>query len=317
MLPDLKSLQVWFVTGSQTLYGEAILAQVDENSSNIASALNKDEQIPVSIIFKPVVKSAVEINDLCLAANGDKSCIGLILWMHTFSPAKMWINGLKLLQKPFVQLHTQFNRDIPWKTIDMNFMNLNQSAHGDREFGHICSRMRINRKVITGHWEEKQVREQLAVWTRAASAWADWQGARFVRFGDNMRDVAVTDGDKVEAELKFGYSVNTHGIGDLRLVIEQVSESDVDKLCEVYLQEYNVVDALKNERKESLREAARIELGIRTFLERGNYKGFTDTFEVSYLERKKNIFLRIKTLYNLGFTRSSSIARYCCTTINA
>lgn len=284
MLPDLKSFQVWFVTGSQTLYGPTILTQVDEDSSHMASALNQDEQIPVSVIFKPVVKSAVEINALCSAANSDASCIGLILWMHTFSPAKMWINGLKLLHKPFVQLHTQFNRDIPWKTIDMHFMNLNQSAHGDREFGHICSRMRINRKVITGHWEEKQVKEQLGIWTRAASAWADWQGARFVRFGDNMRDVAVTDGDKVEAELKFGYSVNTHAIGDLRQVIEQVSESEVDKLCEVYLQEYTVVDELKNERRESLREAARIELGIRTFLEKGNFKGFTDTFEVCRLK---------------------------------
>jgi len=280
MLPDLKNFHVWFVTGSQHLYGASIFAQVDEHSSTIASAFDQDEHVPVSIIFKPVIKTADEIIDVVSSANSDKSCIGLILWMHTFSPAKMWINGLKILNKPFVQLHTQFNRDIPWDTIDMNFMNLNQSAHGDREFGHICSRMRINRKVITGHWEEKQVREQLGIWTRAASAWADWQGAKFVRFGDNMRDVAVTEGDKVEAELVFGYSVNTHGIGDLNVEIEQVNENDIDQLCQEYEQQYNMVEKLKNEKNQSLREAAKIELGLRKFLKKGNYKGFTDTFEV-------------------------------------
>jgi len=280
-LPDLKSFQIWFVTGSQNLYGTSVLTQVDEHSSQIASALDQDDQIPVSIIFKPVLKSAIEVFELCQMANTDKLCIGLILWMHTFSPAKMWINGLKVLHKPFVHLHTQFNRDIPWQTIDMNFMNLNQSAHGDREFGHLCSRMRINRKVITGHWEEKQVREQLSIWMRAACAWADWQGARFVRFGDNMRDVSVTEGDKVEAELKFGYSVNTHGINDLHFEIEQVKENDIDKLCKEYEQQYRIVDELKKEKHQSLREAAKIELGLRRFLEKGNFKGFTDTFEVS------------------------------------
>lgn len=283
MLPDLKQFQVWFVTGSQDLYGPSVLSQVDIDSSQIATSLGEDQQIPVTIIFKPVLRSSSEIFDLCQQANYDKSCIGLILWMHTFSPAKMWINGLKILQKPFVHLHTQFNRDIPWKTIDMNFMNLNQSAHGDREFGHICSRMRINRKVITGHWEEKKVKEELGIWMRAASAWADWQGGKFVRFGDNMRDVAVTEGDKVEAELKFGYSVNTHGIGDLKLVIDQVTDNEIDELCKIYNEQYNVVDELKNERKDSLREAARIEIGLRKFLEKGNYKGFTDTFEVSFV----------------------------------
>ncbi|CAM4898700.1 unnamed protein product [Rotaria socialis] len=279
MLPDLKDFQVWFVTGSQNLYGTSVLKQVDEHSSQIASAFDQDEQMPVRVIFKPVLKSATEILELCQTANVNKSCVGLILWMHTFSPAKMWINGLKILQKPFVHLHTQFNRDIPWNTIDMSFMNLNQSAHGDREFGHICSRMKITRKVITGHWEEKQVREQLSVWMRAACAWADWQGARFVRFGDNMRDVSVTEGDKVDAEVKFGYSVNTHGIGDLVAEIEQVNENDIDKLCQEYEQQYTIVDELKNEKKASLREAAKIEIGLRKFLQDGNYKGFTDTFE--------------------------------------
>jgi L-arabinose isomerase len=192
----------------------------------------------------------------------------------------MWINGLKILHKPFVHLHTQYNRDIPWETMDMNFMNLNQSAHGDREFGHICSRMRINRKVITGHWKEESVRKELAIWVRAACAWADWQGAKFVRFGDNMRDVAVTEGDKVEAELKFGYSVNTHGVGDLVAEINQVKESDIDNLCQEYEEQYQLAETLKNEKNESLRISAKIELGLRKFLEKGNFKGFTDTFEV-------------------------------------
>jgi L-arabinose isomerase len=288
MLPDLKQFQIWFVTGSQTLYGTTVLTEVDEHSSQIANAFNQDEQTPATIVFKPVLKSSAEIVELCQAANFDKSCVGLILWMHTFSPAKMWINGLKILHKPFVHLHTQFNRDIPWKTIDMHFMNLNQSAHGDREFGHICSRMRINRKVITGYWEDKEVREQLGIWIRAACAWADWQGARFVRFGDNMRDVAVTEGDKVEAELKFGYSVNTHGIGDLVAEIEQVNGNDIDQLCKVYEQQYTITDELKKEKHESLREAAKIELGLLRFLEKGNFKGFTDTFEVSLF--LKNFF---------------------------
>jgi L-arabinose isomerase len=315
MLPDLSQFQVWFVTGSQNLYGPTVLKQVDEHSTEIAAAFNQDEQIPVSVVFKPVLKSATEIFEICQAANTDKSCIGLILWMHTFSPAKMWINGLKILHKPFVHLHTQFNRDIPWKTIDMHFMNLNQSAHGDREFGHICSRMRINRKVITGHWEEKEVRQELGIWVRAACAWADWQGGRFVRFGDNMRDVAVTEGDKVEAELKFGYSVNTHGVGDLVAEINQVKESDIDNLCQEYEQQYQLVDALKNERNDSLRVAAKIELGLRQFLEKGNYKGFTDTFEVRIFV---DLFFSIKNknIYDLGSSWSSTITRYCCSTID-
>ena len=289
MLPDLKAFHIWFVTGSQNLYGASILSQVNEHSSQISAALNADERIPVTIVFKPVLTSASDIVDLCRAANGDQACIGLILWMHTFSPAKMWINGLKNLHRPFVHLHTQFNRDIPWQTIDMDFMNLNQSAHGDREFGHLCSRMRLERKVITGHWQETNVREQLAVWMRAACAWADWQGARFVRFGDNMRDVSVTEGDKVEAELKFGYSVNTHGVGDLLVVIEQIHDDDIDRLCRTYEEQYDLSNALKTEKRESLREAARIELALRKFLQQGNYKGFTDTFEVSASRRRSRV----------------------------
>ena len=212
---DLKKFEVWLVTGSQHLYGAETLNQVDEHANIIAGSLHKATQIPVSIIYKPTVKTPEEIYNVCLEANSSKNCIGIIAWMHTFSPAKMWIGGLKILHKPLLHLHTQFNRDIPWSEIDMDFMNLNQSAHGDREFGFIMSRMRLNRKVIVGHWQDEKIIEQINGWTRAASGWHDWQGAKFVRFGDNMRQVAVTEGDKVEAEIKFGYSVNTYGLGDL------------------------------------------------------------------------------------------------------
>jgi L-arabinose isomerase len=280
-MTDLKKLEVWFVTGSQHLYGEETLKKVDQHAATIAHALHESSSIPVSITFKPVVKTPEEIVQACSEANNSSNCIGIITWMHTFSPAKMWINGLKILQKPLLHLHTQFNRDIPWNEIDMDFMNLNQSAHGDREFGFILSRLRINRKVVTGHWEDKQVTGQIAVWTRAAAGWHDWQGAKFVRFGDNMRQVAVTEGDKVEAEYKFGYSVNTHGVGDLVQSVDGVAGHEIDELIDIYLQQYQVTDTLKkgNARHASLRDAAKIELGLKHFLEQGNFKGFTDTFE--------------------------------------
>jgi L-arabinose isomerase len=230
-------------------------------------------------VYKPVVKSTEEIQALCSDANTSNTCIGIIAWMHTFSPAKMWIGGLKILQKPLLHLHTQFNRDIPWSEIDMDFMNLNQSAHGDREFGFMVSRMRRARKVVVGHWQDQEMVEQINTWARAAAGWHDWQGARFVRFGDNMRFVAVTEGDKVEAELKFGYSVNTHGIGDLVKVIGEVADGDLKKLVAEYQDSYELSHALLNGQKDSLLEAARIELGIKQFLEQGGYKGFTDTFE--------------------------------------
>ena len=276
---DLKQLEVWFVTGSQHLYGEETLRQVAEHSQAIASALNGAAQIPVSVVFKPTVKSPEEIYNVCIEANTARGCIGIIAWMHTFSPAKMWIGGLKILQKPLLHLHTQFNRDIPWGEIDMDFMNLNQSAHGDREFGFMVSRLRMNRKVVVGHWQDEEVLNELSIWTRAAAGWHDWQGARFVRFGDNMRYVAVTDGDKVEAEYKFGYSVNTHGIGDLVKVVNAVEEKVVDSLIEEYKDSYSISSSLLNGQSSSLRDAARIEAGLRQFLQDGNFKGFSDTFE--------------------------------------
>lgn len=280
-MTDLKKLEVWFVTGSQHLYGEETLKQVAEHSQQIARELDASSAIPVKVIFKPVLKTPEEIYHLCQEVNTAKNCIGIIAWMHTFSPAKMWIGGLKVLQKPLLHLHTQFNRDIPWKDIDMDFMNLNQSAHGDREFGFIMSRMRLERKVVVGHWQDKGVQERLNVWLRAASGWNDLQGAKFCRFGDNMRQVAVTDGDKVEAEIKFGYSVNGYGIGDLVKVINAVSDDAIGKLAGEYEQKYTLATALRKggDKHNALREAAKIEIGLRTFLQDGNFKGFTDTFE--------------------------------------
>lgn len=278
---NLKKFEVWFVTGSQDLYGEETLKQVAVHSKKIAASFNDAADIPVQVKFKPVVKSTEEIFAVCQEANAAANCIGIIAWMHTFSPAKMWINGLKALQKPLLQLHTQFNRDIPYDTIDMDFMNLNQSAHGDREFGFMLTRMRMNRKVVVGHWQDAKVIDKINIWSRVCAAWNDWQGAKFVRFGDNMRYVAVTDGDKVEAEMKFGYSVNTHGIGDLVAVINKVTPREIDKLVEEYNTAYKLVPSLKKngDQHQSLREAAKIEIGMRKFLKAGNYKGFTDTFE--------------------------------------
>ncbi|HTD93320.1 MAG TPA: L-arabinose isomerase [Chitinophagaceae bacterium] len=278
---DLKHLEVWFITGSQHLYGEETLRQVAEHSTQIVVAFNDSDRISLRVVFKPVVKTTEEITAICGEANSAKNCVGLITWMHTFSPAKMWISGLKILHKPLLHLHTQFNRDIPWSEIDMDFMNLNQSAHGDREFGFIMSRMGLERKIVVGHWSDETVLGKLNIWLRAASAWHDWQGARFVRFGDNMRYVAVTEGDKVEAEWKFGYSVNTHGIGDLADAINKIGDKKVDGLVQEYMDSYLMMDELKKQGKKhpALRDAARIELGLRSFLLEGGYKGFTDTFE--------------------------------------
>ncbi|GAB4490234.1 MAG: L-arabinose isomerase [Anaerolineales bacterium] len=233
------------------------------------------------MVFKPVVTTPEAIKEVCLEANSAKNCIGLITWMHTFSPAKMWISGLRLLKKPFAHLHTQYNREIPWSEIDMNFMNLKQSAHGDREFGFIGSRLRLERKVVVGHWQDAEVQRELGAWARAAAAWADWQGAKIARFGDNMRDVAVTEGDKVQAQIQFGYDVYGYGVGDLVKAVNDASEAEINAMMQAYLDEYEVAAALRpgGERNTSLREGARIEVGIRNFLKAGNFKAFTTTFE--------------------------------------
>jgi L-arabinose isomerase len=278
---DLKQYEVWFVTGSQHLYGDETLRQVAEDSQAIAETLDAAPEIPVRIVFKPTLTTPEAIRQLCLEATATPQCIGLITWMHTFSPAKMWIGGLKALQKPFCHLHTQFNRDIPWSAIDMDFMNLNQSAHGGREFGFIGTRMRRERKVVVGHWKDPEVVADLAVWTRAAAAWADSQTGKIARFGDNMREVAVTEGDKVEAQIQLGYSVNGYGVGDLVEVIDAVSDAEIDGLVAEYDQRYHVASEIQPDgvQREDLREAARAELGLRAFLEQGSFTGFTDTFE--------------------------------------
>ncbi|MGB2911853.1 MAG: L-arabinose isomerase [Anaerolineales bacterium] len=280
-MEDLTQFEVWFVTGSQHLYGEETLKQVAEDSRAIAQALDQSAQIPVRVVFKPILTTPDAVTQLCTDANSAKDCIGLITWMHTFSPAKMWIAGLNLLRKPFVHLHTQFNRDIPWSRIDMDFMNLNQSAHGGREFGFIGARMRLNRKVIVGFWQEQAVQAQLETWLRAACAWHDAQGAKIVRFGDNMRDVAVTEGDKVAAQIQLGYSVYGYGVGDLVASVNQVTDAETEVLLAEYDQRYIVAENLRpgGAQRSELHEAARIEAGMRCFLEAGNFKAFTTTFE--------------------------------------
>jgi L-arabinose isomerase len=278
---NLKNYEVWFITGSQHLYGPETLKQVAANSEQIAKALDASPAIPVRVVFKPVAKTPQEVTEVCQQADTAADCIGLITWCHTFSPSKMWINGLKLLRKPIAHLHTQHNREIPWSAIDMDFMNLNQAAHGDREHGFIMSRMRISRKVVVGFWQDKKVQEQLGAWCRAAAAWHDWQEAKFCRFGDNMREVAVTEGDKVAAQIQFGYSVNGYGMGDLVQFVNEVKEAEADKLVGEYETCYTISAAtakLPGTHK-SLLQAARIELGLRAFLTRGGFKGFTDTFE--------------------------------------
>jgi L-arabinose isomerase len=278
---DLTPYEIWFVTGSQHLYGPKTLEQVAKHSQEIAQALSGSSHIPVKVVFKPVLTTPEAIHTLCLQANSASNCIGLITWMHTFSPAKMWIAGLSALKKPFLHLHTQYNAEIPWAEIDMNFMNLNQAAHGDREFGFIGSRMRLNRKVVVGHWKDDEVQRSLGVWARAACAWADWQGAKIARFGDNMREVAVTEGDKVEAQMRLGYAVYGYGVGDLVQAVNQISEAEIDAMIEAYYAEYEVAPELQKggDMYASLREAAQIEAGMRAFLTAGGFKAFTTTFE--------------------------------------
>jgi L-arabinose isomerase len=280
-MKNLSPARIWFLTGSQHLYGEAALRQVSADSRQIVETLNAEGGLPLPLEFQPVLTTPEEIRSCCLQANADPACAGVLLWMHTFSPAKMWIGGLSQLAKPILHWHTQFGRDLPWATIDMDFMNLHQSAHGDREAGFLHTRMRLPRKVVAGHWTEESARARVADWMRVARAWHDWQGARFVRIGDNMRFVSVTEGDKVAAEARFGFSVNGYGVGDLVAHVRDVSEAAVTDLCAEYEATYRVAPALLpgGEKHESLRQGARIELGLRAFLEARDAKGFTTTFE--------------------------------------
>jgi len=276
-----SSKAVWFVTGSQHLYGPEALAQVANNSKIMVGGLNDSGKLPLPLVFKAVVTGPDEIVGLCREANNDPSCVGLVTWMHTFSPAKMWISGLALLDKPICHLHTQYNAGIPWDQMDMDFMNLNQSAHGDREFGHMMSRMRKNRKVVVGHWKEERVQRTLAQWTRVALGCDELRQLKVARIGDNMREVAVTEGDKVEAQIRFGLSVNGYDSSDITGIIEDLDPKAVDVLLENYEANYTLApELLKNgNRRESLVEAAKIELALRNFLEAGGFGAFTDTFE--------------------------------------
>ncbi|MDL5514327.1 L-arabinose isomerase [Arenibacter sp. M-2] len=276
-----KDKEIWFLTGSQNLYGPETLDQVAKNSRTIVKEFNASGHIPVQIVYKPTVKSPNEIAEVCQQASADKACIGVITWMHTFSPAKMWINGLSILTKPLCHLHTQFNAEVPWETIDMDFMNLNQSAHGDREFGHMMTRMRKKRKIIVGHWGERRIQEKLGNWSRVALGWNEFQNLKVARIGDNMREVSVTDGDKVEAQLRFGFSVNGYDSSDVTKIIDKLSDKEVATLVSQYESEYNLTDELleSGSKRQSLIDAAKIELGLRAFLEEGGFNAFTDTFE--------------------------------------
>ena len=281
IIPDLAEYEVWFVTGSQSLYGEETLQQVADQSRRIAEGLAAASDIPVTVTWKPVLKDADSIRRLALDANSDDRVIGVIAWMHTFSPAKMWITGLDLLRKPLLHLHTQADVELPWSTIDMDFMNLNQAAHGDREFGYIQTRLGVARKTVVGHVSNPAVTAQVGSWTRAAAGWAATHELKLARFGDNMRFVAVTEGDKTEAELQFGVQVNTWGVNELVEAVDAAGDADVDALVAEYEELYDVVPELRRggDRHESLRYGARIELGLRSFLEAGGFSAFTTSFE--------------------------------------
>ncbi|MEO8263848.1 MAG: L-arabinose isomerase, partial [Pseudolysinimonas sp.] len=281
IIPDLKTQQVWFLTGSQGLYGEETLRQVASQSQEVAAALGASSDIPVTIVWKPVLTDSDAIRRAVLDANADDSVIGLIAWMHTFSPAKMWIAGLDALQKPLLHLHTQANVELPWAEIDFDFMNLNQAAHGDREFGYIETRLGISRTTVVGHASSAAVTARVGTWSRAAAGRAATRSMKLARFGDNMRYVAVTEGDKTEAEHVFGVQVNTWGVNELADAVHATADADVDSLVAEYLDSYDVVPELRadGDRHESLRYGARIELGLRSFLEGGGFSAFTTSFE--------------------------------------
>ncbi|MFD1848606.1 L-arabinose isomerase [Oceanobacillus bengalensis] len=280
----LRPYEFWFVTGSQHLYGEEAIQEVERHSVEMVTGLNEKGNFPSKIIFKSVLTNASDIHKLMLEANADENCAGLITWMHTFSPAKMWIAGLDALKKPLLHLHTQYNRDIPWESIDMDFMNLNQSAHGDREFGFMVTRLKVPRKVVVGYWQDTETNSKISGWMQTAVAFTEGTNVRVARFGDNMRNVAVTDGDKVEAQIKFGWTVDYYGIGDLASEIALISEEEVDKLYDTYNELYELpIEANEpGNVRNSIRGQARIELGLKSFLSKGNYNAFTTNFEDLY-----------------------------------
>lgn len=281
-MTNFKDLEVWFVTGAQLLYGGDAVIQVDAHSNEMVKGLNESGNLPVNVVYKGTVNSAKEVTAAFKAANNDDKCIGVITWMHTFSPAKMWIHGLQELKKPLLHFHTQFNKEIPWETMDMDFMNLNQSAHGDREFGHMVSRMRKNRKVVVGHWQDPKAQAKIAVWMRVAAAWADAQDMLIIRFGDQMNNVAVTDGDKVEAELKLGYHVDYCPVNDLMEYYDTVEDKDIEELVGQYFAEYDHVPELEDKKTEAYTKvwnSAKAEIAIRGILKDKGAKAFTTNFD--------------------------------------
>lgn len=281
-MTNFKDLEVWFVTGAQLLYGGDAVIQVDAHSNEMVKGLNESGNLPVNVVYKGTVNSAKEVTAAFKAANNDDKCIGVITWMHTFSPAKMWIHGLQELKKPLLHFHTQFNKEIPWETMDMDFMNLNQSAHGDREFGHMVSRMRKNHKVVVGHWQDPKAQAKIAVWMRVAAAWADAQDMLIIRFGDQMNNVAVTDGDKVEAELKLGYHVDYCPVNDLMEYYDTVEDKDIEELVGQYFAEYDHVPELEDKKTEAYTKvwnSAKAEIAIRRILKDKGAKAFTTNFD--------------------------------------
>ena len=286
---------VWFVTGSQHLYGPKVLQQVTENSQVIASFFTASDKISANVLSKGVVTTPSEITAVCQAANNDENCVGVVLWMHTFSPAKMWINGLSILNKPYMHLHTQFGAELPWGEINMNYMNLNQSAHGDREFGYIGTRLRQDRKVVVGHWKRESVQAQFDDWIRAAMGWDESRHLKIARFGDNMRQVAVTEGDKVSAQIQFGYEVHAFGLGDLAKVCDSITADKIAAQISYYKEHFSVDESIFSDpaQKEALENEARLELGMESFLEAGGFKAFTNCFE-NLTELNQNIISQNK-----------------------
>ncbi len=276
----LKPMKIWLVVGTQPLYGAEIFDEVQAHSDEIAAALTA-AGLPVEVVSRPICTSAADATETCIAANADPECGGVILWMHTFSPSKMWIRGLSQLAKPMLHLHTQFHRDLPWDAIDMDYMNLHQSAHGDREAGFLHTRLRMGRKVVSGHWSDAGVQARIDAWARAARAWHDWRGSAVIRFGDNMRQVGVTDGDRVGAEIAFGFTVDTYGVGDLVARMGEVPEAEVAALAARYAEIYDLAPDLAEggERRDALLDAARQELGMSAFLRDRGGIALSHTFE--------------------------------------
>lgn len=274
--------EIWWITGAQLLYGGDAVVAVDAHSKEMVDGLNNSGNLPIKVVYKGTANSSREVEDLMKAANNDNRCIGIITWMHTFSPAKMWIHGLQQLRKPLLHLHTQYNAEIPWDTMDMDFMNLNQSAHGDREFAHICTRMRIRRKVVTGYWKDEETQKHIAVWQRVCAAWADAQDMLIIRFGDQMNNVAVTDGDKVEAEVRMGYHVDYMPFSSVMPYFDAIKDEDVDALVDTYFKEYDHDASLEDKSTEAYRKvwnSAKAELTLRAVLTDKGAKGFTTNFD--------------------------------------